>query len=192
MAAWIMSIVTARPPAAGRARAKASDVTAVGLNGSAGAAADRGEVTEDSTLGGICHGPFKACGGSKCAGGPGIRLSTGATPWPHRVVDIGKENTIKTNGKRTTELTRIVVRKRYRDYDKQDLAILANARRWLNRNGLERRYLTDEERQCRVQEYARQVAENGLIVAWMPPPDACGLRRRQMPVRHPQWRGFAY
>ena len=76
--------------------------------------------------------------------------------------------------------------------EKVAMRILADARRWLNRNGLERHYLADEERERRVQEYARQVAENGSIVAWMPPPDQRGMRRRRMPVRMPQWRGFAY
>jgi hypothetical protein len=76
--------------------------------------------------------------------------------------------------------------------EKVAMRILADARRWLNSNGLERHYLTDEERERRVQEYTRQVAESGCITSWMPPPDARGMRRRYIPVKLQQWRGFAY
>ncbi|MCJ7544774.1 MAG: hypothetical protein MUP47_09480 [Phycisphaerae bacterium] len=76
--------------------------------------------------------------------------------------------------------------------EKVAMRILAGARRWLNANGLERRYLTDEERQRRVAEYTRQVTSHGCIVAWLPPPDQRGLKWRRMPVKLQQWRGFAY
>jgi hypothetical protein len=55
--------------------------------------------------------------------------------------------------KHDKEQTMKARRKKYTDYDKQDLAILADTRRWLNGHGLERRYLTDQERDRRVAEY---------------------------------------
>ncbi len=48
--------------------------------------------------------------------------------------------------------------------------------------------MTDAERERRVAEYARQVAEHGRITAWLPPPGPHGLRERALPVTHPHWR----
>jgi hypothetical protein len=55
---------------------------------------------------------------------------------------------------------------------------LAEARRWLNANGLCRYELTDAERARRVDEYAKQVAENGHIVVWLASPDQTHLAKR--------------
>ena len=68
-----------------------------------------------------------------------------------------------------------------------DMRTLAAARRWLNVNGMRQFELTDVERGRRVAEYARQVAEHGSIVAWLPPADAIGINERPMPVQHPHW-----
>jgi hypothetical protein len=77
-----------------------------------------------------------------------------------------KGDTMKTNGKRT----RIVVGKRYPDYDKQDMAILASARRWLNANGMkEHSAFPPEEADRRVAFYAAQVAAEGRITRWLAP-----------------------
>jgi hypothetical protein len=67
------------------------------------------------------------------------------------------EKAMKTNGKRT----RTVGGKKYPDYDKQDLAVLANARRWLNGHGLKRFDLDDEERARRAEIYRQQLEANG-------------------------------
>jgi len=93
-----------------------------------------------------------------------------AHPWPHRVVDIEyEENAMKTNGKRTAAPTRKVGGKRYTDYDKQDLAVLANARRWLNANGMhEQSQFTPEESARRVAFYVEQIATRGQITRWLP------------------------
>ena len=73
---------------------------------------------------------------------------------------------MKTNGKRT----RTINGKRYMDYDKQDLAVLADARLWLNANGMkEHSAFTPEESERRVAFYAEQVASEGLITRWLPP-----------------------
>jgi hypothetical protein len=49
-----------------------------------------------------------------------------------------------------------------------EMRILAEARRWIGGNHRQANELSDPERERRVAEYARQVAENGCIVAWMP------------------------
>jgi hypothetical protein len=76
--------------------------------------------------------------------------------------------------------------------EKVSMRVLAEARRWLNAHGLRRFELTDAERVRRVEVYRQQVDRNGHITAFLPPPDKPGMKRRRMPVRHPQWRGFAY
>lgn len=65
---------------------------------------------------------------------------------------------------------------------------LAAARRWLNGHGMKRFDMTDAERERRVAEYARQVAEHGRITAWLPRPGPEGLRERRATVMHPHWR----
>jgi len=66
---------------------------------------------------------------------------------------------MKTNGK-----------KRYTDYIRQDLAVLANARQWLNANGMkEHSAFTPEEADRRVAFYAAQVAAEGRIARWLAP-----------------------
>ena len=65
---------------------------------------------------------------------------------------------------------------------------LAAARRWLNGRGMKRFAMTDAERERRVAEYARQVAEHGRITAWLPPPGPDGVKTPPMPVMHPHWR----
>jgi len=75
---------------------------------------------------------------------------------------------MKTNGKRTTVPTRWSRSRRYADYDKQDLAILADARRWLNANGMkEHSAFTPEEADRRVAFYAAQVEAEGRITLWL-------------------------
>jgi len=76
---------------------------------------------------------------------------------------------MKTNGKQMTVPTRKVGGKRYTDYDKQDLANLAAARRWLNANaGMhEQSQFTPEESARRVAFYAEQVAMHGRITRWL-------------------------
>ena len=60
--------------------------------------------------------------------------------------------------------------KRYTDYDKQDLAALADARLWLNANGMkEHSAFAPEEADRRVAFYAAQVAAEGLITQWLAP-----------------------
>ena len=76
--------------------------------------------------------------------------------------------------------------------EKIAMRILADARRWLNANGLRRNELADAERTRRVEIYRQQVERDGHIAVFLPPPDERGMKRRRMPVRHPQWRGFAY
>ena len=60
---------------------------------------------------------------------------------------------MKTNGNRT----RMVAGKRYTDYGKQDLAVLASARRWLNSHAgmCEQSAFTPEEADRRVLELGR-------------------------------------
>lgn len=77
-------------------------------------------------------------------------------------------------------------------YDKNDMRILAAARRWLNSHGLKRSELCDAERARRVEIYRQQVDRDGRISEFLPPPDQRGMKRRRMAVRNPQWRGFAY
>jgi hypothetical protein len=76
-----------------------------------------------------------------------------------------EENAMKTNGKRT----KMVAGKRYTDYIKLDLAVLADARRWLNDHaGMhEQSQFTPEEFARRVAFYAEQVAAEGRITRWM-------------------------
>ena len=73
---------------------------------------------------------------------------------------------MKTSGTRT----RIIAGKRYTDYGKQDLAVLADARRWLNANGMsEHSAFTPEEADRRVAFYASQVASESRITRWLAP-----------------------
>lgn len=58
-------------------------------------------------------------------------------------------------------------RKRYTDYIKLDLDVLADARRGLGLETAEA-YGDPAERARRVDFYARQVEQNGRIEAWMP------------------------
>jgi len=76
---------------------------------------------------------------------------------------------MKTNGKRTTEPTRIVAGKHYTDYIKLDLDVLADARRWLNDHAgmKEQSQFTPEEADCRVAFYASQVTAEGRITRWL-------------------------
>lgn len=73
---------------------------------------------------------------------------------------------MKTNEKRT----KTVAGKRYTDYIKLDLAILADARRWLsNHAGMkEQSQFTPEEADRRVAFYAAQVEAEGQITRWPP------------------------
>ena len=72
---------------------------------------------------------------------------------------------MKTNGKRSTAPTRWSHGRRYADYDKLDLTILADARRWLNNHAgmKEQSQFTPEEAARRVAFYAEQVAAGGRI-----------------------------
>ena len=65
---------------------------------------------------------------------------------------------------------RTVNGKKYTDYIQQDLAVLADARRWLNANaGMhEQSQFTPEEADRRVAFYAAQVEAEGQITRWMP------------------------
>jgi hypothetical protein len=65
---------------------------------------------------------------------------------------------------------RTVNGKKYTDYIKQDLAVLADARRWLNANaGMhEQSQFTPEESARRVAFYAAQVEAEGQISRWLP------------------------
>jgi hypothetical protein len=56
----------------------------------------------------------------------------------------------------------------YHQDEKETMRNLAESRRWLNFNGLRQFELPDPERERRVEEYARQVAEHGAIVQWLP------------------------
>ena len=60
-------------------------------------------------------------------------------------------------------------RKRYTDHIKLDLAVLADARRWLNANaGMhEQSQFTPEESARRVAFYAAQVEAEGRITRWL-------------------------
>jgi len=72
---------------------------------------------------------------------------------------------MKTNGKRT----KTVAGKRYTDYIKLDLAVLADARRWLNDHAgmKEQSQFTPEESVRRVSFYAEQIATQGQITRWL-------------------------
>jgi len=74
---------------------------------------------------------------------------------------------MKSNGKRT----KTVAGKRYTDYIKLDLAVLADARRWLNVHAgmKEQSQFTPEEADRRVAFYAAQVEADGQITRWLPP-----------------------
>jgi len=85
---------------------------------------------------------------------------------------------MQTDRKRTTVPTRKVGGKRYTDYDKLDLAVLAAARRWLNSHGLRRFELADAERARRVEVYRKQLEETGRIEYLPPAPEA----ERRRPV----------
>ncbi len=72
---------------------------------------------------------------------------------------------MNTNGIRT----RTVRGRKYPDYDKQDMDILAAARRWLNANGMmEHSEFTPEESDRRVKFYQRQIEAKGQITRWLP------------------------
>ncbi len=77
---------------------------------------------------------------------------------------------MQANGKRTTVPTRWSRGKRYTDYIKQDLVVLADARRWLNANaGIhEQSQFTPEESARRVAFDAAQVEAGGHIARWLP------------------------
>ncbi len=66
---------------------------------------------------------------------------------------------------------RTVNGRKYTDYIKRDLALLADARRWLNANaGLhEQSQFTPEESARRVAFYAAQVEAEGQITRWLGP-----------------------
>ena len=70
---------------------------------------------------------------------------------------------MKTNGKRTRTPMRWCRGHQYVDYDKRDLAVLADARRWLNSHGLKRFGLDDAERARRADIYRKQLEETGRI-----------------------------
>ena len=73
---------------------------------------------------------------------------------------------MKTNGKRT----RIIRGKRYTDYDKMDLANLAQVRAALGAtSGAERSMFTPKEADRRVRFYAAQIAADGHITRWLAP-----------------------
>ncbi len=78
---------------------------------------------------------------------------------------------MKTNGKRRAVPTRLSRGRRYTDYDKQDLAVLADARRWLNSHGLRRFDLDEQERGRRAEIYRRQLEETGHIEYLPPAPE---------------------
>jgi len=54
-------------------------------------------------------------------------------------------------------------------HEKVEARNLSRSRRWLWHNGHFRHELAIEERARRVDEYARQVATHGKIVAYLPP-----------------------
>ena len=72
---------------------------------------------------------------------------------------------MKTNGKRT----KTVAGKRYTDYIELDLAILADARRWLNDHAgmKEQSQFMPAEADRRVAFYAEQIAAEGRITRWL-------------------------
>jgi hypothetical protein len=73
---------------------------------------------------------------------------------------------MNTNGIRT----RTVRGRKYPDYDKQDMDILAAARMWLNDNGMkEHSAFTPEESDRRVKFYQRQIEAKGQITRWLAP-----------------------
>jgi len=90
-----------------------------------------------------------------------------------------EENAMKANGKRM----KTVAGKRYTDYIKLDLAVLADARRWLNAHaGMhEQSQFTPEESDRRVRYYAEQIAAQGQITRWLdaaPPKPRARYRTR--------------
>jgi len=77
---------------------------------------------------------------------------------------------MRTNGRRSAVPTRFSRGRRYADYDKEDLAVLADARRWLNSNGMkEQSQFTPEEADRRIAYYRRQLESQGQITQWLPP-----------------------
>jgi hypothetical protein len=81
----------------------------------------------------------------------------------------GEGKAMKTNGKRGTVPTRLSRGRRYTDYIKLDLTVLADARRWLNAEaGMhEQSQFTPEESARRVSFYAEQIAAQGQITRWL-------------------------
>jgi len=76
---------------------------------------------------------------------------------------------MKASGKCSTVPTRFSRGRRYTDYIKLDLAVLANARRWLNANaGMhEQSQFMQEESARRVRFYAEQIETQGQITRWL-------------------------
>ena len=74
---------------------------------------------------------------------------------------------MQTNGKRT----KTVAGKRYTNYIKLDLAVLADARRWLNDHAgmKEQSQFTPEDAERRIAYYRRQLESQGQITQWLPP-----------------------
>ena len=85
---------------------------------------------------------------------------------------------MKADGKRKTVPMRRNRGRRYVDYDKQDLAVLAAARAWLNANGLKRFDLDERERARRAEIYCRQLEQAGRI-EYLP---AAPQHQRQRPT----------
>ncbi len=89
---------------------------------------------------------------------------------------------MKTSGSSTVPM-RLSRGGRYTDYDKQDLAVLADARQWLNAHaGMhEQSQFTPEESARRVRFYAQQTATQGRITRWLdaaPPKPRARYRSR--------------
>ena len=76
--------------------------------------------------------------------------------------------------------------------EKIAMQVLADVRRWLNMNRLQRFELADAERARRVEIYRQQVERDGQITHFLPLADERGMKRRRMPIRNLQWHGFAY
>lgn len=85
---------------------------------------------------------------------------------------------MRTEKTQTAGPTRKVGGRRYTDYDKQDLVVLAAARRWLNGHGMRRFDLDDQERARRAEIYRKQLEEMGRIEYLPPAPQ--GERQRPM------------
>jgi len=86
---------------------------------------------------------------------------------------------MKANEKRT----KTVAGRRYTDYIQLDLAVLADARRWLNDHAgmKEQSQFTPEEADRRVAFYAEQIAAEGRITRWLaaaPPKPKARYRTR--------------